>query len=139
MSFIQIDPQSDFSYQNLPYGIFSTNENQRKRIGVAIGDYVLDLSQINHLFNGPLMNRYQHVFDESTLNEFMSLGRPAWQETRAKLKEILSADYPVLRDDKELRGKALIEQSKCQMHLPANIGDYTDFYSSRAHATNVGK
>jgi len=139
MSFIKIDPQSDFSYQNLPYGIFSTDENQRRRIGVAIGDYVLDLSQIKHLFDGTVMNQYQHVFDESSLNEFMSLGRPAWQETRAKLKEILSADSSILRDDTELRGKALIGQFKCKMHLPANIGDYTDFYSSRAHATNVGK
>ena len=138
MSFIKIDPQSDFSYQNLPYGIFSTDGNQRKRIGVAIGDYVLDLSQIKQFFNGMVMNQYQHVFNESSLNEFMSLGRPAWQETRAKLIEILSADSSVLRDDTELRSKALIQQSKCKMHLPANIGDYTDFYSSRAHATNVG-
>lgn len=138
MSFIQIDPKSDFSYQNLPYGIFSTNTSPRKRIGVAIGDYVLDLSQVKHLFNGPAMAQHQHVLDASTLNELMSLGRSAWQETRAKLLEILSADSPVLRDDTDLKSKALIEQTKCIMHLPADIGDYTDFYSSRQHATNVG-
>lgn len=138
MSFITIDPSSDFSYQNLPYGIFSTNENNSRRVGVAIGDYVLDLSQIKHLFDGSNMSQNQKVFDGPTLNAFMSLGRPAWQETRTRLIEILSAQSPILRDNTELRSKALIESSKCTMHLPANIGDYTDFYSSRQHATNVG-
>lgn len=138
MSFINIDPSSDFSYQNLPYGIFSTEENQRKRIGVAIGDYVLDLSLVKDLFTGPIMSHHQNVLNESTLNDFMSLGRPAWHEAREKLMEILSADSSILRDNVELRRKSLVERSKCKMHLPANIGDYTDFYSSRQHATNVG-
>jgi fumarylacetoacetase len=139
MSFIEIDPTSDFSYQNLPYGIFSTNENNQKRIGVAIGNFVLDLSQIKHLLDGPIMKNHQNVFDESTLNSFMSLGRPAWQETRNRLIEILSANSSILRDNNELREKALINLSSCKMHLPSNIGDYTDFYSSRQHATNVGE
>ena len=108
------------------------------RIGVAIGDFVLDLSQVSHLFDGPNMKAHQNVLKETTLNSFMSLGNGAWKETRARLKELLCKDNSTLRDNQELRNKALIERSKVKMHLPAQIGDYTDFYSSRQHATNVG-
>lgn len=68
----------------------------------------------------------------------MSLGHLAWKETRSRLQELLGSECPILRDDHDLRSKSLIERSKCHMHLPAQIGDYTDFYSSRQHATNVG-
>eukprot|EP00111_Clytia_hemisphaerica_P024319 TCONS_00071736-protein len=138
MSFIEVSAESHFPIQNLPYGIFSTPGSPKKRIGVAIGNYVLDLSEVKHLFNGSVMSTKQNVFDESTLNEFMSLGRPAWQETRATLQKILSKNEGVLRDDAGLREKALIPMESVTMHLPARIGDYTDFYSSRDHATNVG-
>ena len=84
------------------------------------------------------MKEKQSVLEESTLNTFMGLGRQAWTEVRARLKDLLSTSNPTLRDNQELRKVALIERSKCHMHLPANIGDYTDFYSSRQHATNVG-
>lgn len=134
MSFIKVDPESDFSYQNLPYGIFSTECNTTHRIGVAIGDHVLDLSKAKALFNGPVMSQNQSVFDECTLNKFMSLGHTAWSETRSCLKELLSENS----SQKDAVTAALVDRSKCQMHLPANIGDYTDFYSSRQHATNVG-
>ena len=111
---------------------------EQHRIGVAIGDYVLDLSQVKHLFNGPVMKDHQNVFDESTLNKFMSLGRAAWKETRECLKSILSKDNAILRDDQKLRDKSFVKRNECIMHLPARIGDYTDFYSSKEHATNVG-
>ena len=68
----------------------------------------------------------------------MSLGQPLWSEARTRIRELLARDTPTLRDDKELLKKALVPLSECQMHVPANIGDYTDFYSSRSHATNVG-
>ncbi|KAG8574843.1 hypothetical protein GDO81_009361 [Engystomops pustulosus] len=138
MSFIPVDPDSDFPIQNLPYGIFSTEDEQRHRIGVAIGDQILDLSVIKDLFNGPYLSAQQDVFYQSTLNSFMSLGCNAWREARQTLQQLLSASEPTLRDNKDLRARAFIPQSKAQLHLPANIGDYTDFYSSRDHATNVG-
>lgn len=69
----------------------------------------------------------------------MRLGRPVWQGVRKVLTHLLSKDEPTLRDNAELRAKALFEQSQVENLLPANIGDYTDFYSSREHATNVGK
>jgi len=68
----------------------------------------------------------------------MSLGRPIWKAVRKCLQNILSADNSELRDDAELRAKAFVAQNLANMHLPAQIGDYTDFYASKEHATNVG-
>ncbi|KAK7066849.1 hypothetical protein SK128_015946 [Halocaridina rubra] len=137
-SFINVAPDSHFPIQNLPYGVFSTCDNVTHRLGVAIGDLILDLSVIAHLFNGPLLSSQQDVFKQPTLNAFMALGSAAWKEARAKLQSLLNADEPILRDDQTLREKAFIAQSSATMHLPAEIGDYTDFYSSLDHATNVG-
>ncbi|KAM4676845.1 fumarylacetoacetase [Discoglossus pictus] len=138
MSFIQIEQHSDFPIQNLPYGVFSTEDEPRHRIGVAIGDQILDLSVIRHLFTGPFLSGKQDVFNQPTLNSFMALGHNAWKEARQYLQKLLAASEPLLRDDMELRARAFVLQSKAQLHLPANIGDYTDFYSSKDHATNVG-
>ncbi|CAI5792784.1 fumarylacetoacetase [Podarcis lilfordi] len=138
MSFIPADEDSDFPIQNLPYGVFSTKEQPRPRIGVAIGDQVLDLSAIKHLFDGPILSKQHHVFDQPTLNRFMALGWEAWTEARARLQKLLSHKEPTLRDNVELRKRAFVPQASAIMHLPAEIGDYTDFYSSRQHATNVG-
>ncbi|XP_026860334.2 fumarylacetoacetase isoform X2 [Electrophorus electricus] len=138
MSYIKVDANSDFSYHNLPYGVFSTPDNSRHRIGVAIGDHILDLSVVKHLFNGPELAARQDVFDQPTLNDFMGLGYDAWREARRYLQMFLSANESTLRDDVQLRSRAFVDQSFAVMHLPAEIGDYTDFYSSRDHATNVG-
>nr|XP_015809339.2 fumarylacetoacetase isoform X2 [Nothobranchius furzeri] len=138
MSFIEVDADCDFSFQNLPYGVFSTANNPKHRIGVAIGKEILDLSVITSLFVGPVMSRHQDVFDQPTLNAFMALGYEAWKETRRNLQALLSVNNSTLRDDVSLRTRAFVHQSDATMHLPADIGDYTDFYSSRDHATNVG-
>ncbi|KAK0045630.1 fumarylacetoacetase [Biomphalaria pfeifferi] len=138
MSFVTVEPSSDFPFQNLPYGIFSTPDNLRPRIGVAIGSLVLDLSVVKHFFDGPVLSSKQYVFEQPTLNAFMGLGRAAWSEARATLQKILSASEPVLRDDSDLRSRAFTAQEQVKMHLPADIGDYTDFYSSKNHAFNVG-
>uniref|UniRef100_A0A672ZTM5 Fumarylacetoacetase n=1 Tax=Sphaeramia orbicularis TaxID=375764 RepID=A0A672ZTM5_9TELE len=138
MSFINVDAGSDFSFHNLPYGVFSTDANPRHRLGVAIGDQILDLSIIKSLFRGPVMSKHQDVFDQPTLNAFMGLGHEAWTETRRTLQTLLSAQEATLRDDMGLRTRAFVHQNSATMHLPAHIGDYTDFYSSRDHATNVG-
>ncbi|XP_061564221.1 fumarylacetoacetase [Cololabis saira] len=138
MSFIRVEPDCDFSFHNLPYGVFSTADNPRRRLGVAIGDQILDLSAVRSLFVGPVMSRHQDVFEQPTLNAFMALGYEAWRETRRTLQSLLSANESALRDDVSLRSRALVHQSAATMHLPADIGDYTDFYSSKDHATNVG-
>ncbi|XP_016520271.1 fumarylacetoacetase isoform X2 [Poecilia formosa] len=138
MSFIRVNAASDFSYQNLPYGVFSTSDNPRHRIGVAIGDQILDLGVISSLFIGPVMSKHHDVFDQPTLNAFMSLGYEAWSEARRTLQNLLSHNESTLRDNVSLRSRAFVSQSEATMHLPADVGDYTDFYSSKDHATNVG-
>jgi len=137
-TWVHVTQDSHFPLQNLPYGVFSTQEEPRHRIGVAIGDYVLDLSSISHLFTGPLMAGDQASLRSSSLNSLMGLSHAHWAETRATLQTLLSKDTPTLRDNTGLRAEALVPQARVTMHLPASIGDYTDFYSSLDHATNVG-
>jgi len=136
-SFIKYSPDSNFPIQNLPYGIFSTTDNPRPRAGVAIGDQVLDLGVIKGLFQGPIITKNLHVFDEASLNGLMGLGKSAWAEVRGELQSLLSQNQSLLRDS-TLRTKAFVPQSEVKMHLPARIGDYTDFFSSLDHATNCG-
>lgn len=136
--FVTYSKSCHFPIENLPYGIFSTKNDKTHRIGVAIGNLILDLKQISHLFDGPLLKNHQHVFQEETLNSFMALEHTAWKEARAKIQSLLSADNPTLQDNAQLRERAFVLQSDATMHLPAKIGDYTDFYSSLYHASNVG-
>jgi fumarylacetoacetase len=135
-SFIEVDPSSDFPIQNLPYGVFSTAANPTARVGVAIGDYVLDLwvlEQDSRLDVGPL-----GVFSGASLNPFMALGPKVWAKTRARISELLRHDHPELRDNEELRKQALVPMRDARLHLPFTVSGYTDFYSSKEHATNVG-
>lgn len=96
------------------------------------------MSAIADLFTGDVLSRNKGVFEKPVLNDFMALGRPAWEEARQVLQRVLSSNEGVLRDNSSLQQRALIPLEKVSMHLPANIGDYTDFYSSKEHATNVG-
>jgi len=132
-SFVDVPTGSDFPIHNLPYGIFRPSAGARPRIGVAIGNEVLDLSVLED--RGLLAGK---AFREPTLNAFMALGQPAWREARQTLTRLLRRDEPTLRDDSGLRDAAFHPMTSVEMLLPATIGDYTDFYSSREHATNVG-
>jgi fumarylacetoacetase len=135
-SFIAVDPASDFPIQNLPYGVFSAKDGLVLRVGVAIGDYVLDLwelEQDSRLDVGDL-----GVFAGPTLNPFMALGPKVWSKTRARVSELLRHDHPELRDNDELRRRALVPMADVKLHLPIAVAGYTDFYSSKEHATNVG-
>jgi fumarylacetoacetase len=135
-SFVDVDPASDFPIQNLPYGVFSTEDGLAPRVGVAIGDHVLDLWQIEQdcrLEVGDL-----GVFAAPTLNPFMALGPKVWSRTRARISELLRHDNPELRDNPHLRQRALVPMAQAKLHLPIAVAGYTDFYSSKEHATNVG-
>lgn len=105
---------------------------------MAIGDQILNLNEIAHLFTGPELRNHQNVFKQPTLNDFMGLNHRAWKEARETIQTVLSAENPILQNDDGLRKRALVAQCDAVMHLPAEIGDYTDFYSSIHHATNVG-
>ena len=139
-SFIDIAADSDFSIHNLPYGIFSDAKdvtgNNNRRAGVAIGEQVLDLSILEaegllSLTGGP-------YFDQPTLNAFIDSGRGNWTKARSTIQTLLSADIDTLRDNKDLQAKALFKQADVTMHLPVHVPGFTDFYSSKEHATNVG-
>ena len=135
-SFIPVDAASDFPIQNLPYGVFSTAALPTPRVGVAIGDYVLDLWELEQdcrLDVGPL-----GVFSTPSLNTFMALGPKMWSRTRARISELLRYDNPELRDNDHLRKRALVPMAEARLHLPIAVAGYTDFYSSKEHATNVG-
>jgi fumarylacetoacetase len=139
MSWVVYAPDTDFPIQNLPYGIFRrAGTNEVPRVGVAIGEYILDLSVIAdaNLFSGALQNT--KVFHQSSLNEFMAQGRGVWKEARATVTRLLSKEEATLQTNQELVKQALVPQSQAEMLLPARIGDYTDFYASKEHATNVG-
>ena len=139
-SFVPVAPDSHFPIQNLPYGIF-VRDGGSPAVGVAIGDFVLDLSvmEAEGFFDHTSL-RGKQLFNRDSLNAFMALGRPAWTEARATISHLLRADVATLRDNKTVRSRALIENVPpvVEMLLPVEIGDYTDFYSSREHATNVG-
>jgi fumarylacetoacetase len=138
-SFVPVEPDSPFPIQNLPYGVFRRRVGGGPRVGVAVGDFALDLTALEELgvFDGPrLANR--RPFSAGRLNEFMALGRPAWAEARGAISRLLRADEPRLRDDAARREHVLVPLGEVEMLLPAEVGDYTDFYASREHATNVG-
>jgi len=136
-SFIDVAPTSDFPIQNLPYGVFSTAASPAPRVGVAIGDYVLDLAVLESEGLLDLASDFD-VFAQSSINAFMALGPQVWSNTRARISELLRHDSPRLRDDKLLRSRALLPMADVTLHLPIAVAGYTDFYSSKEHATNVG-
>jgi fumarylacetoacetase len=116
-SFIKISPDSHFPIQNLPYGIFRTKANSIPRAGIAIGDYVLDLAVLeDHGYFKEINLPEKNLFKQRYLNSFMA----------------------ELRDHQEIRLQALVPVDSVQLLMPVDIGDYTDFYSSKEHATNVG-
>ncbi|HEX5233340.1 MAG TPA: fumarylacetoacetase [Bradyrhizobium sp.] len=135
-SFVDVDPASDFPIQNLPYGVFSSRDGRAPRIGVAIGNHVLDLRELEQ--DGRLDVGALGVFAAPTLNPFMALGPKAWSRARTRISELLRHDKAELRDDAPLRRRVLLPMADVRMHLPIAVAGYTDFYSSKEHATNVG-
>lgn len=130
-SWLDIPSDSDFSIYNLPFGIFSKKKG-RTRAGIAIGNHIVDLAS---LAEAELIEVSPFVFRQSTLNEFIGLGKKVTNKVRLDVQRLLTdADSP-LKEKPEV----LVLQADVQMHLPVRIGDYTDFYSSIEHATNVGK
>ncbi len=131
---IQIDSNSHFTIYNLPYGIFSTTE-KHKRAGVAIGNYIIDLSVLfEHSFFEDKI--HSNIFNQDSLNDFIALGKDIWSFVRKKIQDLLIEESDFYKNNHD---KFLVLQSESIMHLPVKIGDYTDFYSSEEHASNVGK
>lgn len=138
-SWVQYLPDHPFPIQNLPYGVFSTKNDATHRVCSAIGDFVIDLKHLSTGLPAIFTDDVVRAFQEPVLNAFMSLGFEKWLETRKALTRLFSADEPLLRDNEVLRAATLIPSSEVQLHLPAKIGDYTDFYASKEHASNLGQ
>jgi fumarylacetoacetase len=135
-SFLDIAVDSDFSIYNLPYGVFSRSQDGERHVGVAIGDYVLDLAVLEQ--QGLLNLDGNHYFDQPTLNDFIASGKDNWTKARQIIQTLLLTDSAELRDNTALREQALIKQADVVLHMPIEVPGYTDFYSSKEHATNVG-
>jgi fumarylacetoacetase len=144
-SWLSIPADSHFSLANIPFGIITSKNSQvEKRPAVAIGNHVLDLKAFS-LANGfsslSSLEDNLPVFSQPTLNAFAALGRPVHREVRAYLQEIFSEStkYPeLLKDNAALQKAALLPKHETKLHLPMQIGDYTDFFAGINHAFNVG-
>eukprot|EP00474_Spongospora_subterranea_P008531 CRZ08989.1 hypothetical protein [Spongospora subterranea] len=137
-SWVPVVATSHFPFENLPYGVF-TYRDSPAQIGVAIGDHILNLSELTR--SGIALQLTPVILaalQQPTLNNFMALPPKAWQLVRETVQKLLSVGTPDLRDNHALRDRVMIQQKDATMLLPAHIGDYTDFYSSKNHAVNVG-
>ena len=132
-TWIDIPKDSDFSIYNLPFGIFSS-KNVSKRIGVAVGNKVIDLLACNDLNIFEDLNIDNSIFENDFLNDFINLGKNKTNKVREIIQLQLTDDNSVLKKNNGL----IISMNNIEMHLPVKIGDYTDFYSSIEHASNIG-
>jgi len=139
-SFLPVDEDSHFPIQNLPYGVFQPCENSMPRVGVPIGDWIMDLSVLDSEgFFLDVLGPNSNLFAQQFLNPFMAKDSDTWSAIRQIIHDLLRDENPRLRDDFILRNNALKRSKNIRVLLPVQIGDYTDFYSSRDHASNVGK
>jgi fumarylacetoacetase len=133
-SFIEVAADDPFPIQNLPFGIFSSPAGSTLRGCTRIGSYVLDLGLLEREGLLPTSD----LFRRSTLNAFLAAGPATWRAVRTALQDILDERSARLRDDRILRERAFTPIDQVKLQLPVMIGDYTDFYSSKQHASNVG-
>ena len=132
-SWIDIPKNSDFSIYNLPFGIFSTNKNS-KRVGIAIGNNIIDLLACNELDIFKDLNINNNVFENNFLNDFINLGKNKTNKVREIIQQQLTDESSKIK----MSSVVIIPMNEAEMHLPVKVGDYTDFYSSIEHATNIG-
>jgi len=136
-SWLKVEKNSDFPIQNIPFGVFLTKDDITT-IGTRIGNFAIDLAALHQLgyFEGiPLTD---DMFMQDTLNDFISDGRTTWRLVRNRIADIFDEKNPRLKEKKKHRNEVIFDIDEVEMLLPVEIGDYTDFYSSKEHATNVG-
>lgn len=136
-TWVSVPPNSDFTIHNLPFGIFS-NAEKSARVGVAIGEKIIDLAELAEtgLLEG-FEEKAEIWFKQSSLNAFISAGKDVWFKLRVNLQKLLEVGNLTLQD-RIIQERIFVEANSATLHLPVEIGDYTDFYSSIQHATNVG-
>lgn len=137
-SWITVPENSDFPIQNIPFGVFLTKEDV-VTIGTRIGDCAIDMGALQQLGYFEGIELTDDMFMQDTLNDFISDGKKTWRLVRNRLAELFEENNSKLRDNKGHRDIIIFSVNEIEMLLPVQIGDYTDFYSSKEHATNVGK
>ena len=137
-SWIPVPENSDFPIQNIPFGVFITKEDVIT-IGTRIGNCAIDMGALQQLGYFEGIELTDDMFMQDTLNDFISDGKKTWRLVRNRLAELFDETNPTLRDNKNHREVVIFKVEDIEMLLPVQIGDYTDFYSSKEHATNVGK
>lgn len=137
-SWLQVPETSDFPIQNIPFGVFMPNDDDHVTTGTRIGDYAIDLSALHQLGYFEGIELPFDVFLQDTINDFMMLGKPKCREVRNRLAEVFDAEHHQLRDNEEHRSEIIYPVEEVQVLMPVFVQDYTDFYSSREHAVNVG-
>lgn len=137
-SWIEVSKDSDFPIQNIPFGVISTKDDEWM-LATRIGDYAISLPKLYDFgyFKGIEMDE-EVLFDE-TLNAFIAEGKEVWRAVRNRISEIFEENNAELRDHAEHRAQIIYKLDEVQVEMPIFVGDYTDFYSSKEHATNVGK
>jgi fumarylacetoacetase len=136
-SWLKVKENSDFPIQNIPFGVFITKDDIIT-IGSRIGDYAIDLGALHQLgyFKGiPLTD---DIFLQDNLNDFIADGRKTWRLVRNRIADIFDVKNSSLRDNPAHKDKIIFRMDEIEMLLPVSVGDYTDFYASKEHATNVG-
>jgi fumarylacetoacetase len=132
-TWIDVPTNSDFSIYNLPYGMFM--RDNKPTPGVAIGDSIIDLNACAKVGLFPDIGFDTSVFEANVLNDFIDCGKDAWSALRSYLTTQLTTEGQLY----EFREKVLVPRIGTQMSMPVKVGDYTDFYSSIEHATNLGR
>ena len=136
-TWLDVPANSDFPIQNIPFGVFLTRDDIIT-IGTRIGDTAIDLGALHQLgyFDG--IELTDDIFLQDSLNDFIADGRKTWRLVRNRIAKIFTHDNPKLRDNEDHKQKVLFDLDEIEMQLPVDVGDYTDFYASKEHATNVG-
>ncbi len=136
-TWLETPPNTDFPIQNIPFGVFLTRDDIIT-IGTRIGDYAIDLGALHQLGYFEGIELTDDLFLQDTLNDFISDGQKTWRLVRNRISDIFLIDNASLRDHSEHRKQVLFTMDEVEMQLPVLVGDYTDFYASKEHATNVG-
>lgn len=136
-SWLHVGKNSDFPIQNIPFGVFLTRDDIIT-IGTRIGDTAIDLGALHQLGYFKDIPLTDDIFLQDTLNDFIADGRKTWRLVRNRIAEIFDSNNDVLKANKKNKETVLFRLDEIEMQLPVQIGDYTDFYSSIEHATNVG-
>lgn len=137
-SWVPVAKDSHFPLQNLPLGIFSTSERPRPRVGVALGEKIIDLSVLQAQGFLDELALSSEIFAKEVLNSFLARGKKPLQALRKILLQLFDAQNDTLQSQSTLHAQLLLSQKEATLHLPVSVGDYTDFYSSMEHASNVG-